>query len=90
MSPPLIFFWFSHPGQQNLAQRFLVPVAAQACNKLSSNELEPPVLGDVSASCFSAGAGSGIFFPSNIDRMAELIHQMNDVKLNVYIVKVKA
>lgn len=59
---PSFFFWFSHPGQQNLAQRFLVPVAAQACNKLSSNELEPPVLGDVSASCFSAGAGSGIFF----------------------------
>lgn len=57
---------------QNLAQLFLVPVAAQAYNKLSSNELEPPVLGDVSASCFSAKAGSGIFFSSNLDRMAEM------------------
>lgn len=47
---------------QNLAQLFLVPVAAQAYNKLSSDELEPPVLGDVLASCFSAKAGSGIFF----------------------------
>lgn len=40
------FFVSSHPGLLNLVQLFLVPVAAQACNKLSSNELEPPVLGD--------------------------------------------
>ena len=69
---PSLFFLFSHPGLQNLAQLFLVPVIAQVCNKLSSNELGPPVLGDVSASCFSAGTGSGIFFSSNIDRMAEV------------------
>lgn len=57
-----IYFLVLIPWPAESCTAFLVPVAAQACNKLSSNELEPPVLGDVSASCFSAGAGSGIFF----------------------------